>query len=112
MPWRTTTQSRVGFENVATDPQRRPDVAEWLNAGVLRRHRIQYARSVVDNLHSAREFSKTVAQNKNGRDHNKRPGCLFLAGGGFKGGLTYGATDDVVTGAKVHPEIINSPLLS
>ena len=103
------------------------------------------------------EFGRMpVAQNKNGRDHNKRAGCLFLAGGGFKGGLTYGATDDVgytatenpfsvpdmfatimhqmgidhsrlvykhagrfesatddvVTGAKVHPEIINSPLLS
>lgn len=30
-----------------------------------------------------------------GRDHNKRARSLFLAGGGFKGGLTYGATDDM-----------------
>jgi len=42
------------------------------------------------------EFGRLpVAQDGTGRDHNKRAGSLFLAGGGFKGGLTYGATDDV-----------------
>ena len=30
-----------------------------------------------------------------GRDHNKRARSLWLTGGGFKGGLTYGETDDV-----------------
>jgi len=30
-----------------------------------------------------------------GRDHNKRARSLWLAGGGFKGGLTYGTTDEV-----------------
>ena len=95
-----------------------------------------------------------VAQNGNGRDHNKRAGSLWLAGGGFKGGYVHGetddggvevvsdrfsvpdllattlhqlgidhsrltyrhagrdesATDDVVTGARIHPEIIQTPL--
>jgi arylsulfatase A-like enzyme len=29
-----------------------------------------------------------------GRDHNNKVGSLLLAGGGFKGGLSYGRTDD------------------
>lgn len=31
---------------------------------------------------------------KNGRDHNPFGFSVWLAGGGFKGGMTYGATDD------------------
>ena len=30
----------------------------------------------------------------NGRDHNVHGFCTLLAGGGVKGGITYGATDD------------------
>lgn len=30
-----------------------------------------------------------------GRDHNKRARSLWLSGGGFKGGVTYGTTDEV-----------------
>jgi len=30
-----------------------------------------------------------------GRDHNKLAMCSWMAGGGVKGGLTYGATDDL-----------------
>jgi hypothetical protein len=101
------------------------------------------------------EFGRMpVAQNAGGRDHNKRAGCMLLAGGGFKRGFTYGetddvgytavqnpfsvpdmfatvlhqlgidhrrlvykhagryesATDDVVTGANVHSQIIETPL--
>ena len=42
------------------------------------------------------EFGRLpVAQDGTGRDHNKHAGSLFLAGGGFKGGFTYGRTDDV-----------------
>ena len=42
------------------------------------------------------EFGRMpVAQNSDGRDHNKRAGSFILAGGGFKKGLTYGATDEV-----------------
>jgi uncharacterized protein (DUF1501 family) len=42
------------------------------------------------------EFGRMpVAQNSDGRDHNKRAGTCLLAGGGFKGGCIYGKTDEV-----------------
>jgi Protein of unknown function (DUF1501) len=34
-------------------------------------------------------------ERKAGRDHNKNAMCVWMAGGGLKGGLTYGATDDL-----------------
>ena len=47
------------------------------------------------------EFGRTpMIQNSglekvgNGRDHNVHGYCTLLAGGGVKGGMTYGATDD------------------
>ncbi|MBM3982250.1 MAG: DUF1501 domain-containing protein [Planctomycetes bacterium] len=41
------------------------------------------------------EFGRTpVAQGKNGRDHNPHAFTFWLAGGGVKAGLSYGATDD------------------
>jgi len=41
------------------------------------------------------EFGRTpTAQNGNGRDHNNKGYTLWMAGGGVKGGLSYGATDD------------------
>ena len=41
------------------------------------------------------EFGRTpVAQGKDGRDHNPHGFTMFLAGGGVKPGLSYGATDD------------------
>ncbi|MCC7421219.1 MAG: DUF1501 domain-containing protein [Planctomycetaceae bacterium] len=41
------------------------------------------------------EFGRTpVAEGKNGRDHNPEGFTMWLAGGGVKGGLRYGATDD------------------
>ena len=41
------------------------------------------------------EFGRTpVAQGKDGRDHNPHAFTMFLAGGGVKPGLSYGATDD------------------
>jgi len=41
------------------------------------------------------EFGRTpTAQNGNGRDHNAKGYTLWMAGGGVKGGLRYGATDD------------------
>ncbi|MYA80665.1 MAG: DUF1501 domain-containing protein, partial [Acidobacteriia bacterium] len=33
-------------------------------------------------------------QNSDGRDHNRHAFSLWLAGGGFKKGLTYGETDE------------------
>jgi hypothetical protein len=45
------------------------------------------------------EFGRTVTRDKGGnanpgRDHNGRGFCTWLAGGGVKGGTTYGATDE------------------
>jgi hypothetical protein len=43
----------------------------------------------------AGEFGRTpFAQGSNGRDHNPFGFTVWLAGGGFKGGFTYGATDE------------------
>ncbi|MFN9370526.1 MAG: DUF1501 domain-containing protein [Planctomycetaceae bacterium] len=41
------------------------------------------------------EFGRTpVVEGSNGRDHNPEGFTMWLAGGGVKGGLRYGATDD------------------
>jgi hypothetical protein len=41
------------------------------------------------------EFGRTpMAQDKDGRDHHKHAFSLWTAGGGIKGGVTYGKTDD------------------
>ncbi|HEY3902241.1 MAG TPA: DUF1501 domain-containing protein [Chthoniobacter sp.] len=41
------------------------------------------------------EFGRTpFAQGKDGRDHNPYGFTMWLAGGGVKGGITYGATDE------------------
>jgi arylsulfatase A-like enzyme len=41
------------------------------------------------------EFGRTpFAQGSDGRDHNPYGFSLWVAGGGFKGGLIHGATDD------------------
>lgn len=43
----------------------------------------------------AGEFGRTpMAQGSNGRDHNPHGFSIWMAGGGIKGGITHGATDD------------------
>lgn len=43
----------------------------------------------------AGEFGRTpYAQSGDGRDHNHKGYSIWMAGGGVKGGLTYGATDE------------------
>jgi hypothetical protein len=42
------------------------------------------------------EFGRTpMSESGNGRDHNPYGFTMWLAGGGVKGGMTYGATDEV-----------------
>ena len=42
------------------------------------------------------EFGRTpVSESADGRDHNPYGFTMFVAGGGFKGGLAYGATDEL-----------------
>ena len=41
------------------------------------------------------EFGRLpITEGADGRDHNRHAYGLFMAGGGFRGGLTYGATDE------------------
>ena len=52
----------------------------------------------------AGEFGRTpYAQSGDGRDHNHKGYSIWMAGGGVKGGLTYGATDDTGYKAVVNP---------
>jgi hypothetical protein len=52
----------------------------------------------------AGEFGRTpYAQGLDGRDHNNKGYSIWMAGGGVKGGLTYGATDDIGHKAVVDP---------
>jgi len=52
----------------------------------------------------AGEFGRTpYAQSGDGRDHNHKGYSIWMAGGGVKGGLTYGATDDIGYKAVVDP---------
>ena len=44
----------------------------------------------------AGEFGRTpFSQGRNGRDHNPYGFSVFMAGGGIKGGMTYGETDEL-----------------
>ncbi|MBT7918954.1 MAG: DUF1501 domain-containing protein [Planctomycetaceae bacterium] len=61
------------------------------------------------------EFGRTpVAENGNGRDHNHHGFSMFLAGGGVKGGMTYGNTDEFGFAAvenKVHVHDLHATIL-
>src|SRR5205085_10325745 len=50
------------------------------------------------------EFGRTpYAQAGNGRDHNNKGYSIWMAGGGVKGGIAYGATDEIGYKAAVDP---------
>jgi hypothetical protein len=65
------------------------------------------------------EFGRTVTRDRNGndnpgRDHNHRAFTVWLAGGGVKGGLVYGATDEFGARAvenKVHVHDLHATIL-
>ena len=42
-----------------------------------------------------------------GRDHHVNGYCLFIAGGGFRRGVSYGETDEFGNGATVNPTTIH-----
>ena len=51
---------------------------------------------------------------QNGRDHNNHGFSMLLAGGGIKGGMTYGATDDFgfkAVDKPVHPHDVHATVL-
>ena len=61
------------------------------------------------------EFGRTPAsQGNNGRDHNHWGFSMWLAGGGIKGGVAYGATDEFGFKAidkRVHPHDLHATML-
>ena len=67
------------------------------------------------------EFGRTPAVEtsglvkvQNGRDHNSHGYSMLLAGGGVKGGITYGATDDFgfkAVDKPVHPHDLHATIL-
>jgi uncharacterized protein (DUF1501 family) len=61
------------------------------------------------------EFGRTpTSEGAKGRDHNNRGFSVWLAGGGVKGGMTYGATDEVGYAAvenKMHVHDLHATLL-
>ena len=61
------------------------------------------------------EFGRTpVAQGRDGRDHNPHANTMFLAGGGIKPGIQYGATDEYgyyATENRVHFHDLHATIL-
>ncbi len=61
------------------------------------------------------EFGRTpMSESGNGRDHNPFGFTMWLGGGGVKGGITYGATDDIGLYAvenRVHVHDIHATIL-
>ena len=61
------------------------------------------------------EFGRTpTAQDKNGRDHNPHGFTMWMAGGGIRGGMSYGETDEYGYHAvvdKVHVHDLHATLL-
>ena len=61
------------------------------------------------------EFGRTpAAQNLDGRNHNNRGYTMWMAGGGSKGGLSHGSTDDYGAEAvdgKVHTHDLHATIL-
>lgn len=49
------------------------------------------------------EFGRTPMGQGNGRDHHILSMCAWVAGGGFRGGLTYGTTDELGYRAAENP---------
>jgi len=61
------------------------------------------------------EFGRTpTSEGQNGRDHNSKGFSVWLAGGGIKGGMTYGSTDEFGCAAvenKVHVHDLHATIL-
>jgi hypothetical protein len=61
------------------------------------------------------EFGRTpMSESSNGRDHNPFGFTMFLAGGGVKGGITHGSTDDIglyAVDRRVHVHDLHATIL-
>jgi hypothetical protein len=60
------------------------------------------------------EFGRTPMAQGNGRDHHMKGFSMWMAGGGVKGGISYGATDELGYNAvenPVHPNDLHATVL-
>jgi len=86
-PWDSHSDSKVDIEKIA--PQE-----DLPSAGLVKDLK---QRGLLDEtiVIWGGEFGRLpVSQRTKGRDHNRNAFTILLAGGGFKPGFTYGATDD------------------
>ena len=61
------------------------------------------------------EFGRTPMAQGSGRDHHIKGFSMWLAGGGIKGGISYGATDELGYAAvedKMHVNDLHATMLS
>lgn len=107
-PWDTHKENEKGTRKVArqTDQPVAALLTDLKQRGLLDETLVIWAG----------EFGRTpMAEDKDGRDHHKYAFSLWMAGGGIKGGVTYGATDDFayrvaenpVTTADYHATILH-----
>ena len=62
----------------------------------------------------SQDLSGTAPIDKHGREHQPESFCSWMAGGGIKGGITFGATDDMgyrVVEGKVHIHDLHATIL-
>lgn len=62
----------------------------------------------------SQDLSGTAPIEKHGREHQPESFCTWMAGGGIKGGLTYGETDDMgyrAVSGKVHVHDLHATIL-
>ena len=62
----------------------------------------------------SQDLSGTSPIEKHGREHQPESFCAWMAGGGIKGGLTFGSTDDMgyrVLSGKVHIHDLHATIL-
>jgi uncharacterized protein (DUF1501 family) len=86
-PWDTHSKNAENLKNVCgrTDQPSAALVTDLKRRGLLDSTIVLWTG----------EFGRLpVSQGPDGRDHNRHAFSLWLAGGGFKGGQVYGATDD------------------
>jgi hypothetical protein len=107
-PWDTHTHNERGLRDISrkTDGPTAALLTDLKQRGLLKDTLVIWAG----------EFGRTpMAEGKDGRDHHKFGFSLWVAGGGTKGGVTYGSTDDfgyhsvenVVTVADFHATILH-----
>ena len=80
-----------GIKAASANTGRLVDLGAWALLADLKQRDMLKDTLVV----MASEFGRTPMAQGNGRDHHIKGYSIWLAGGGIKGGMTYGATDEL-----------------